>query len=144
MHSLRAFLAMLIPSQGVAFGLYIVSAIAVLVLMSLYWKSHTPLGLRYSALLIATVLVSPHLTVYDLVILAPAFLLLGNEAGANADFARRTGWLLYLCYALPLIGLLSRWTHVQLSVVAMVALLWRVCRFREEHETPGLLARASA
>lgn len=139
-HSLRAFWAMLIPWQGVAFGLYVVSAIIVLVVTLRYWKSAAPLGLRYSALLLASVLVAPHLTVYDLVILAPAFLLLGDEAVANGDFARRAGWLLYLCYALPLIGPLSRWTHTQLSVVAMVLLLWTVCRFGEEHEVPSLLA----
>ncbi len=144
MHSLRAFWAMLIPSHSVAFGFYIASAMAVLVWMFLYWKSQAPLGLRYAALLITTVLVAPHLTVYDLVILAPAFLLLGDEAVANADFGRRAGWLLYLCYALPLIGPLSRWTHLQLSVVAMVALLWTVWRFRVEREASNLPASVIA
>jgi hypothetical protein len=144
MHSLRAFWTMLIPSPGVAFGFYIVSALAVLVWMFFYWKSPAPLGFRYTALLITTVLVAPHLTVYDLVILAPALLLLGNEAVANADFAHRAGWLIYLCYALPLIGPLSRWTHLQLSVVAMVALIWTVGRFRVAREASNLLASVIA
>ena len=38
------------------------------------------------------------------------------------------GTLLYLVYALPLLGGLTRWTHVQLSVIAMAALLWMVVK----------------
>lgn len=125
MHSLRSFWAMVAPWPHVAFGLYVVTAIAVLVITLLCWRSGAPLRLRFSALLFGTVLVSPHLTVYDLVILAPAFLLLADWAvEVGGRFARVMGVLLYLCYALPLVGPLARWTHVQLSVLAMVGLSW--------------------
>ena len=70
----------------------------------------------------ATVLVAPHLTIYDLVILAPAFLLL-----ANWTIDHRFPSIvicLYLCFVLQLIGPLARWTHVQLTVLAMAALLY--------------------
>ena len=86
-----------------------------------------PLSLRFSALLLATVLLAPHLTVYDLVILAPAFLLLSdwlvNEPG---DAEQHLKLLLYLGYALPLLGPLARWTHLQLSVLVMTALLYGI------------------
>jgi len=84
------------------------------------------LGIRYSALLIATVLVAPHLTVYDLVILAPAFLLLGDWIVANRHhhLTLRLAALLYLVYLLPLVAPPARWTHVQLSVLAMSAIIW--------------------
>jgi alpha-1,2-mannosyltransferase len=129
MHSLRAFWSMLVPWPYVAFSLYAASAIAVLVITVRYWKSSAPLGLRFSALLLGTVLVSPHLTVYDLVILAPAFLLLADYAAdATQPQTRHFGLLLYLCYALPLIGPLSNWTHFQLSIPAMLVLLWTIRR----------------
>ncbi len=132
MHSLRSFWGMLIPWPQVAFGLYVATALAVLAIVLLSWKSSASLSLRFSGLLIATVLVSPHLTVYDLVILAPVFLLLADwDAASNAFMGRRVGGLLYLSYALPLIGPLSHWTHLQLSVFAMAALLWTICRATE-------------
>jgi hypothetical protein len=84
--------------------------------------------LRFSALLVATVLVSPHLTVYDLVILAPAFLLLAGWADGKWFRVLWLGWLLYLTYLLPLAGPAARWTHLQLSVLAMTALLWVIYR----------------
>jgi hypothetical protein len=100
------------------------------------------------------------LTVYDLVILAPAFLLLADwgvgediswfsqsshlcrkERGkdeapallADGVMERKVSssslpMLLYISYALPLIGPLSRYTHVQLSVLAFVGLVFFVWR----------------
>jgi hypothetical protein len=84
------------------------------------------LGTRYSALLMVTALVAPHLTVYDLVILAPAFLLLGDWVVSNMEhgLTLRLSALLYLVYLLPLVAPLARWTHVQLSVLAMSAIIW--------------------
>jgi hypothetical protein len=134
MHSLRSFWAMLVLWPHVAFGLYFATAMAVLAITLFCWKSTAPLSLRFSSVLIATVLVSPHLTVYDLLILAPAFLLLADSARANShsSFARWVGPLLYLCYALPLIGPLAHWTYVQLSVPVLAALLWTIFRLREK------------
>jgi alpha-1,2-mannosyltransferase len=124
-YCLRTFWSMLLPWPNFSFGLYMVSAIALLALTISCWRKAqpAPLALRYSALLLATVMVAPHLTVYDLVILAPAFLLLSDWL---ADQLRNsmTHWLatlLYFIYTLPLVGPLARWTHVQLSVIAIVA-----------------------
>ena len=85
-HSLRSFWSLLLPWPRVVLALYTCSP---------HWASWSwqfnPGGgrrrwqLAFSALLLATVLVSPHLTVYDLVILAPAFLLLGNWALAHRE-----------------------------------------------------------
>jgi len=134
-HSLRTFWSMLLPWPGLSFGLYVLSAAVVLGLTIACWKrtAAVPLPLRYSALLLASVLVSPHLTVYDLVILAPAFILLADWMVGEADTpsTRWLGTLLYLVYMFPLLGPFTRWTHVQLSVVAMaatVSLLWSICR----------------
>lgn len=134
-HCLRSFWAMLIPSSEVAFGLYVLSAIAVLVLTISLWRhgERAPLVLRYSSLLLATVLIAPHLTVYDLVILAPALMVTADWLIAHPPHprARVLGMLLYLIYTLPLLGSFTRWTHLQLSVIAMMSsvyLIWRVSR----------------
>ncbi len=126
MHSLRSFWTLLVPWEPAALALYLGSAVLVLGWALRAWRSRAPLPLRYAALLVATVLVTPHLTVYDLVILAPALLILGDWALANPQHAAsapvRT--LLYLAYALPLLGVVTEVTHVQLSVVALAALAW--------------------
>lgn len=134
-HSLRTFWTMLVPWPGLSFGLYVVSAAAVLGLTVACWRRREDvlLPLRYSALLFASVLVSPHLTVYDLVILAPAFILLADWLvdQQRTLSTRWLGTLLYLVYMLPLLGPYTRSTHVQLSVVAMVStvyLIWSVSR----------------
>ena len=126
---------MIVPWSGLSFGLYVISAVIVLALTVSCWRRFpaAPLALRYSALLLATVLVAPHLTVYDLVILAPALLLMADWLISQmpSKLTQRLGTLLYLVYMLPLLGPLSRWTHVQLSVVAMAAviyLIWSIVR----------------
>jgi hypothetical protein len=124
-HSLRTFWTMLIPRPTAALALYLVSAIMVAALTISCWRSHLPLSLRYSALLLATVLLAPHLTVYDLVILAPAFLLLSDWIATQPDLAvPHLKLFLYLAFLLPLLGPLARWTHLQLSVPVMAILLF--------------------
>ena len=124
-HCLRTFWAMIVPWQSVSVGLYVISALAVLVLTIRVWRRSSSLSLRYAALLLATVLVAPHLTVYDLVILAPAMLLLADWLLSRSlpPTTGRMGSLVYSVYVLPLVGPLARWTHVQVSVIAMSALL---------------------
>jgi len=129
MHSLRAFWTLLVPWPKLSLALWTTTAAAASIVALLCWRRRASLPARFSVLLIATVLVSPHLTVYDLTILAPAFLLLADEAVADGELARKAGTLLYACYVLPLVGPLSMWTHLQLSVPAMAALLWVVYRF---------------
>jgi hypothetical protein len=126
MHSLRSFWSLLLPWPRVALGFYVVTAVVVLALAVRCWRSNASLQIRYSALLFGTVLIAPHLTVYDLVILAPAFLFLGDWALGHAGqrFAPSLQLLIYLCYPLFLLGLLVRVTHLQLSAVAITGLLW--------------------
>ena len=134
-HSLRTFWSMLVPGHEVStLGPYILSAMVVLGFTIACWTRGTgSLPVRYSSLLLASVLVAPHLTVYDLVILAPAFMLLADWLVGQPPTGSTwwLGTLLYLVYMLPLLGFITRWTHVQLSVVAMAAtvfLLWSISR----------------
>jgi alpha-1,2-mannosyltransferase len=135
-HCLRTFWAMIVPWTAIASALYLISAVVVLALTLVLWRrAGTPLALRYSALLLASVLISPHLTVYDLVILAPALLLLTDWLLTQpTETTGRMGTLLYLVYILPLFTIVTRWTHVQLSVAAMIALLYAIERHSRSRE----------
>ena len=136
-HSLRSFWAMLVPWSAPAFALYVLSAGIVLYATIRVWRSAASLSVRYSTLLVATVLVAPHLTVYDLVLLAPAFLLMAEWSVEHRD-GRFFPWvcaLLYLSYILPLVAPITSWTHVQWSILAFSGLLfwlWRIAREEPE------------
>jgi Glycosyltransferase family 87 len=130
MHSLRSFWTLLIPWPEVALALCILSSLVAVAMAAAIWKSSAPLALRFSALTVAAVLVNPHLFVYDLLVLAPAMLLLVDWLLTNPQSASfpTLHLLLYLAFILPLFGPLSRWTHIQLSVPAFAALLWTLWR----------------
>jgi alpha-1,2-mannosyltransferase len=132
-HCLRTFWTMLAPWPKASFVLYLISALLVSALIVACWRSRLPISARFSALLFATVLLAPHLTVYDLVILTPAFLLLADWVLGQTNLSRtndlvppRLGILLYMAFTLPLIGPLARWTHFQLSVPVMAAILYEI------------------
>lgn len=129
-HCLRTFWSMLIPWSSLSTALYLVSAAVVMAWTILTWKRSEDWALRFGSLLLASVLVAPHLTVYDLVILAPAFLLLSDWAIARSQTSNTgfIGTMLYLAYILPLAGPLLRGTHVQLSVVAMSILAYLIVK----------------
>ncbi|HEX4783977.1 MAG TPA: glycosyltransferase family 87 protein [Candidatus Sulfotelmatobacter sp.] len=129
MHSLRSFWTLLLPWPTIALGLYVVTSIAAIAIAAAIWKSSSALAVRFSALILASVLVNPHLFIYDLLVLAPAFLLLVDWIlRAQPESAPLLHVLLYLSFMLPLLGPLSRWTHLQLSVLAFAALLWLLWR----------------
>jgi hypothetical protein len=121
MHCLRAFWSLLVPEPTVARILYLASALGVLLLAWRAWRRNTDVGVKFAAVLLATVLISPHLYVYDLLILAPALLVL-------ADRRAVPGLFILLCYALPLLGPLAAVTHVQLSVPTFAVTLWLLSR----------------
>ncbi len=133
-HCLRTFWSMLIPLPRIAFALYAITAVLVLVTTIVLWRRPgTPISVRFSALLLTTVLIAPHLTIYDLVILAPALLLLSDWliSAAPKRFSAQIATALYCVYMFPLMGPLAKWTHVQVSVIAMAAilfLLWQQSR----------------
>ncbi len=139
-HNLRIFWTMLIPGHTIPFALYIIGALAMLGLTAAIWTRGPtlPLGVRYSALLLASVLVAPHLIVYDLVILAPVFLLMSDWIIARAAIAPPGSFesilkvVLYLTYLATLVsGPIARWTHLQISVVLMslmIYLIWSIGR----------------
>lgn len=136
MHSLRSFWTLLIPSPPAALVLYLLCSIAVLAIAVAIWKSLLPPPLRFSALAFAAVLVDPHLFIYDVLVLAPSLLLVADWTLANEHHILTPALrvLAYLAFILPLFGPISRWTHLQLSVVVFAALLWTLHRVTAGHK----------
>ena len=130
MHSLGTFWELLIPWPRGVWILYALSSLAVIGVAAAVWKSSSPRALRFSALILASVLVNPHLYIYDLLALCPVFLLVADWALNHVQHPLTPALhvCLYLAFMLPLFGPLSRWTHIQLSVPVFAALLWMLWR----------------
>lgn len=128
MQSLRSFWDLLLPWPHLAFILYSLTALLVVILTLRCWRSPANLQLRYAIFLLGTVLVDPHLTDYDLVILMPAFLFIGNFILQADESNERevVKLLLYAAYCLPLFGVMLKPLHFQLSVLAYSCLFYLV------------------
>jgi hypothetical protein len=141
MHSWSSFFELLALPGWMATGAYIGATAITLVLAVRCWRAPGPLAIRYSVFLIATVLVNPHMYVYDLIVLAPAFLLLWNWALSQhgrtvgdvfpavplawlraRSFGTSVEWLLYFCYMSPVLAFVAAVLRVQFSVLALALL----------------------
>jgi arabinofuranan 3-O-arabinosyltransferase len=130
MFSWHAFWQLLLGSGRLELLVYFVSSVVTLVVGGRGWRRCHDSGLKMSALLLTTVLVSPHIYVYDLVILAPAWLWLTQWYLRDPWRHRRLGVALHLGYLLPLLTFVaSRW-NVQLATPCYLWILAEIafCR----------------
>ena len=89
------------------------------------WKSGMPLPVKWGMLVMLTILASPHLLTYDLILLTIPLVVFADWAVAHQDHPQQP-WisrLLLLLYLAPFSSNLVRLVPVQLSVVAMVVLV---------------------
>jgi len=139
MHSWRPFFQLLGLPESVALPAYALASAITLVIAVVAWRSPRSVQVRFGVLLLATMLVDPHLYVYDLMILMPGLLLLWDWAEGRADGWLRWGVrsLLAICYLAPLLGPLSNVIRVQSTVLVMSLLSvvatwpWLFVRHRE-------------
>ena len=91
-------------------------------------------GLAWALLVLATLVGSPHLYVYDLVIMAAAFVPVIEWTLDHPDHPRSPllQRLVAASYLLPLAAPLAAVTRVQLSVLAFGALFWTLSRVERE------------
>jgi hypothetical protein len=86
--------------------------------------------LQFAAVVIAGLLINPHLYVYDLVVLAAPLCAIGSwlmARGMNcAD--RSLAMTAFAVFWAPLLGPFAAVTHVQLTAPLLVFLLWRIAR----------------
>ncbi len=135
-HSLRGLVKVLIPFEPAALLLYSAAAFVTLLITARVWRSDAPADIRLSAIVLAMILISPHVNAYDLILLAPVLFLLANWLMLSSGDTRRRALSTWLCMALaaPIVGGLPAILRLQFSVTAMTAilfLLWRIV-----HETP--------
>ena len=146
MHSLRAFWQLLLPWHSAAFLLYAATALPVIVITVWCWRSKAPVELRYAILLLGSALVDPHLTDYDLVMLMPALLVIGDRILLGPESTERDAArvLTYAAYCLPLFGPMLKVVHVQLSVPAYVGLFLAVAAVLRQHLHGSTMAQLDA
>ncbi len=129
MHSLQSFW-MLLGVGRFEIELWFISSLAVLVILARYWRAESAHDMRFAALILAAMLIDPHLYIYDAVITAPALVVAIERARilgqtTVADTIRIALYVLFVCF---FIGPLSRITHVQLSVLVTAALFFAMTR----------------
>jgi hypothetical protein len=132
MHSL-AFVTDMLPSP-IAFGLWLTACAWVAWVTVRVWRSAAPLTVRTSALVFGSVLVSPHVVVYDLAVLAVPLIWLGGwiESRAQESATLRRQWRLavYALFVLILAPTAS-FSPLQLSPLVMMWFLYTSLRAGE-------------
>ncbi|MGH9387175.1 MAG: glycosyltransferase family 87 protein [Vicinamibacterales bacterium] len=137
MHSLRALFANSVPWPSVAAALQITTSLWAVTFAVRTWKSSESLAVRYAVFLLATVLVSPHVYTYELVVLVPAYLQVVSMAVERRADSRQLWAALYAAVYLPGLSLIAAASYVQWSVLAM---LWLMLLLGK----PSLFGRAPA
>jgi alpha-1,2-mannosyltransferase len=131
--SLRGLFKVLMPFEPAAFVLYGAAALVTVVVAAGVWRSDAPFDIRLSAIVLAVMLISPHVNAYDLILLAPVVFFLANWLVRSTGDSRGRALLAWLCMlmAAPVVGGLPAILRLQFSVTAMAAilfLLWRIAR----------------
>ena len=124
MHSLRAFFSLLPGVKAIAVPLSLLASLGVLVLTVRHWRVAGDERLGVAAVLIGTLLVSPHTSVYDLVIIAPALILMADRWIGDGERGWSIRWtMLAAAYLLPLWPTASQLLFIQPMVICLVWLL---------------------
>jgi len=146
-HSLRGFLQLLIPQSPLVGLVSLLGTLAMLAAALHVWRSRCELGVRWGVLVLLTILASPHLLTYDLVLLSIPLLTLANWAASHRDDRRHSvmSLCLLLTYLAPFSSNLARLWPVQASVIAFGVLTWlSVSLSRETNPSSDGLRAASA
>ena len=127
MHSIRAITSLL--PAWLATPAWIVASVAVCVRAAQTWRTDAPLAVRLGVVVLASVVVNPHLTVYDATVLVLPFLWLGGWIETNAGQChevRAIFWpgVYWLCVAflVPLAYVIK----IQCSVLLMLWMFYQV------------------
>jgi Glycosyltransferase family 87 len=134
-HSVRGFVMLLVPVPPVATVAGWLSLVVCTALAAHVWRVVQDWRPRWAALIVATLLASPHLLTYDLLVLAvPLVLILDWWLELTGGVPRgEWRWALFLLYFGAWPGtFIARLYHVQISTVGMVLLLCLLVRALRE------------
>jgi hypothetical protein len=128
--SLKSYWELVAPWRPLAWVLYLATALATAIIAAGIWRRHPAFDVRCSALVLAIVLVSPHVLPYDLLLLVPVYFFMANwfaEHESEAPQVLRVALIgLFLA---PLLTVLPAFVRQQFSVAAAVValvVLWRL------------------
>jgi hypothetical protein len=138
--SLEGLFRVLVPDGQIAVALYLIAAAAVAIMAARAWRTRAAFDVRFSAVLLAIVLASPHTGSYDLIMLGPVFLLLANwlVQCEQRRWVSRLVPMLAAAFVAPLLTGSPALVRLQLSVSATIAVLmvlWWICD--SEHSAAG-------
>ena len=125
-HSLRGALRLVNVPPGVATAISAVLALACAPALARLWRGGgTPLA-RMSLLVLLTLLLTPHLLTYDLLLLTVPILALAEWATTDpaGEHARRAIVVAVALYIAPFSPVLAEHAHVQISTIAIAAAVW--------------------
>jgi alpha-1,2-mannosyltransferase len=125
-HSLRGFLQLLVPHSPFVGFVSLIGTAALLAIGIRVWRSGGDIGLRWGTMVLLTILASPHLLTYDLLLLSIPVLTFADWAVTHRDDRRHAAVrvCLVLLYLAPFSSNLTRLWPVQLSVIAIGTLMW--------------------
>jgi len=135
MHSLRALTSLVPDPAGTV--LWALGSTVIIWFTARAWRGTGPLAARFGVLVLASVLVSPHLTAYDATVLALAVLLCGGwvlteDRPSTARFWPATYWLV-VSFLVPV----AWFVRVQPSVILQAWLFWMcIRRLGAGHDPP--------
>jgi alpha-1,2-mannosyltransferase len=124
-HSVRGFVQLLVPAPAAASAASLFALILAVWIGVKTWRSGVPHAVKWGLLVLLTVLASPHLLTYDLILLTIPLLVLADWAVTEREH-RLQPWiarLLVFLYLAPFSSNLVRLLPLQLSVVVMVLLV---------------------
>lgn len=122
-HSIRALTRLLPGPLGL--GVWLTISAGVLWKAGRVWCSDAPLTVRFGLAIVASVLVNPHLIIYDAAVLVLPLIWFGSAILEREDPARARQYVtllyaLFLAFFIPTAALFK----VQLSVMVMLWLFW--------------------
>lgn len=126
MHSLRTLTRLMPGTAGDV--MWAAASVVVVGLAVRAWRSAAPLHARFGIVVLATVLVNPHLFAYDAVVLVLPFIWLGGWLEAVASPVRHSYWQAVYATSALLLFPTALIIHVQGSVIVLSWIFWRTAQ----------------
>jgi glycosyl transferase family 87 len=124
--SLKGFFEVFVRYEPAAMIAYLIAAAVVVSIAARVWRSDRSIDIRLSAIVLATILISPHVNAYDLILAAPIAFMSANWLTLAAEDGRGKALSIWSCILLaaPLAAPLPPMVRLQFSVTAMIAMLF--------------------
>jgi len=124
LHALRTSLEQILPAGLAEIG-WLLAVVLIAWMTIKAWQRTDDWTLRFATLLLATLLISPHVQTYDAILLAPATLWLTKWASENRRLSVIVGLaVLSIIFLTPT----TRVAGVPLTIPLMLWILWESCR----------------